>query len=876
MGTCQSRGVDVGGVATGFDAVLHKPLPETASAHSRASTKNSLILVLPSHKDSSKASSGISPSEKTSATAPETPSYPFQSPESKFSFVSPSYSSGGGLPNELSSSTNYDSAPSVAFENQSLNQSVIESVITEEVSLTAPSDEDDDILSVSPSLEANSLSASRQKKQKRQMQSRPPRSSGKALKRAEEAAQMRLINSRVTTPESIVFRPAPLIAPPKGASGEIPTEVVGPKRPKTSVNPQTIANFNRLKIQVELAEKNDLHERRKAKLEDRFEDVKGYRSLWKEFEHMKELADDTMDLDASSAKMTDKSMDLKESTSWYFDFRSLHADRHFQGDEADLDNRSQSSMSLLTEVTMQTQRKYFDQKQRERRKKKFSNDQKKPQKKVVNKLKKSRSFVSDEKSVTSARSVTSRGSAVFARGRTNNTSGGDYGPVREGDISAMDMPYDIGSDDSTPRTRTGRDMSRTSFYDEGASVISELDLDLDNDYNVPRRHRTRRHIGDDSSLDTFDGRSFEAGFSNVEFDMTNFAPRIHEDKNTGAEQTPATEKAMKLSSFPYRSTPRSRVEQYGFDPSAPLSSQLETFAQSVPTTETKDTRTGIVRLGEFPDTDTKKPNTPRRLDGLFVEDDGHEGVKKISPESIQSPSVMKLDYSQPGTLSDTHDHPTTVVPVNITIERNTPEPRKRSSNLETPSSYSHSPYNIMSPSQFRMMSSFHDPSYASDTEKESNGEQMMIQSNQKDDVKFKSRFNESEPEEDLKENETSRSKSSGLKTYDPTISVLSTEAFLRMSSWHNRPLSLECEPLSTDLGNDHDSAVPNHSWNDDNADAGIPDLEIVDSEKSGIHEEQFEVDYASPNALSVVETEDISNRLSDAVDVLLDKFRSRN
>jgi hypothetical protein len=859
MGTCQSRAADVGGIATGFDAVLHKP-------HSRASTKGSLILLLPA-KDS-KTSSRLSPSEKTNATAPETPSYQFKSPDSKFSFVSVPQnlsadslskdahdSSLNDLPNRPSA--NYDSASSVTFENHSLNQSVMESVINEEESLTAPSDEDDDILSVPLSLDPPSRLGNRPPRTGRASAS-PARSasSTKAKKRAEEAAQVHLMNKRITAPESIVFRPAPLIAPPKGASRDIPTEVVGQKKPKTSVNPQTIANFNRLKVQVELAEKNEMHRRRKAKLEDRVEDVKGYRSLWKEFEDMKVHVDGTTatrkdGLDDTTTKPTARIMDLKESTSWYFDFQCLNSGQHFEGDEDDLDNRSQSNLSLLSEVTMETQRKYFDEKRRERRTNR-SRNQKTPH--GVNKLKKSRSFVSDDKSIASARSTTSRASAVFVRGRTN-TSGGDYGPVKEGDnISTMDMTtYDFGSDDSTPRTRTGRDMSRASLYDEeGASVISDMDLEVDNDYNVPHRRRVRRHIADDSSLDTFDDRSFEAGLSNVEFDMTNFPPRVvREDTNATVDQTPATEQPFvtKLSSRAYRSTSHSRVAQYGFDPSAPLSSQLELFAQSVPPEETNDATTGLVRSSEFSGADNKKPNTARRLDGLFVKDDGGEEIKA------------------------------------------TPDTVKRPPHLETASSYSQSPYDMMSPSQFRMMASFHAPSCTSDTEKGFNGEQNEIPSSHEDEVKDSGCSVDSESAESG-EFETSRDKSSALKTYDPTISTLSTEAFLRMSSWHSRAPSLAGVPLSTDLGKDqdHDSGHK-YSWNLDSADAAIPHLGIIDadgssgssevnSDKSGSPPTQSGVDYtrsySSRVAGNTEETEDISNQLCNEVDALLDKFLSGN
>jgi hypothetical protein len=115
----------------------------------------------------------------------------------------------------------------------------------------------------------------------------PSRQILSAKTRENEGAERRMLNSHMTKPESVVYRfAAPLIAP-----RDVPMTIMAPQQSSTtSVDPRTLANFNRLKIQVQLAEQHELHNRRKAKLEDRMEDVKGYRNLWKEFENIKNQA----------------------------------------------------------------------------------------------------------------------------------------------------------------------------------------------------------------------------------------------------------------------------------------------------------------------------------------------------------------------------------------------------------------------------------------------------------------------------------------------------------------------------------------------------------------------------------------------------------
>jgi hypothetical protein len=277
MGTCQSL-LHANALAQAHAATK----PSSASRKPRGSRKSRRLKVI-IQGQSSKPSSIFSPSEKTEATQPTTPASLLSSPgeATNGSFVYPNSSSRKGEMLESlaeEKDENAEIAPSSSLTSfadlspltfhDNLNRTVIDNVITEEESLGAPSDEED----------AHDLHL------KKKMQERTALPSKKESDLSHTIAglqsRIKILNSRITAPESVIHRNS-LLAPPKGAV----VDAFGTTA-KTSVNPQTIANFNKLKIQVQLANRAEKHRRHKAKLEDRFEDVQGYRDLWSEYEEI--------------------------------------------------------------------------------------------------------------------------------------------------------------------------------------------------------------------------------------------------------------------------------------------------------------------------------------------------------------------------------------------------------------------------------------------------------------------------------------------------------------------------------------------------------------------------------------------------------------
>jgi hypothetical protein len=369
MGTCQSRAFATAQVEQGIPSPIagtldlggqsgDQEVPRLTRASVKTPKQNTTGRVSLFSKRSSNAARLLSPSEETNATVPATP-FPPSFAEDNFSLSS----------NEDDLERSRASLPVVISKSRPNNPINYDSASSSNV----------DYIVNSPG---------------------PSRQILSAKTRENEGAELRMLNSHMNKPESVVYRSAaPLIAP-----RDVPMTIMAPQQASmTSVDPQTLAHFNRLKVQVQLAEQHELHNRRKAKLEDRMEDVKGYRNLWKEFENIKNQAGGATggELKDSAKKA---SMNLKDPESWYFDFNPMQNMQHVKGSQ---DDNSLSSLSLLSEMTMEAQRNYYKEKSRERREKR-EGKQHKPSGDIQPKM------ISNDEPIVLVRTTASCGSAGYS------------------------------------------------------------------------------------------------------------------------------------------------------------------------------------------------------------------------------------------------------------------------------------------------------------------------------------------------------------------------------------------------------------------------------------------------------------------------------
>lgn len=332
--------------------------------------------------------------------------------------------------------------------------------------------------------------------------------------------------------------------PPASSSSPVSRDHTGAHK-KSSVSPQMMSHFQRLRLQVKLQQQQARKEKKLAKIEDRMQDVQAYRQLWRDFQDMEcDVRSRTSSCsnaaggnDASSLYSNASSFDLHDSTSWYFDFQAV--DFAFEGKDKRGGGgvgESQASLSLLSAASLEAQRRIYKQKRKMRNSRVRGEDG-------------AAATISGKPTASSTCSVRTPSPAVVgARPRKavygtpddnddddfcNRSAPADYGPVRRlpGGAASLKSPHAIAHIANTPidqlieetlaaqerqydLTNMEVSFSPERVLDDAASNVSDWTDDLSrgsshissasyhhqhqyggstasNDYGVRRRHHYR-------------------------------------------------------------------------------------------------------------------------------------------------------------------------------------------------------------------------------------------------------------------------------------------------------------------------------------------------------------------------------------------------
>lgn len=247
---------------------------------------------------------------------------------------------------ELPTASKGGSGLSLVHFFQSLRHTeALEPVILEEIDPDAPSDEEDERIAQERAL-ARKLPPSSTSAKPKGVGS-PPRPQDR----------IKMQHHRITRPNSIVNR-------------DVPQDNAAPG----SVSSHHLSQFRKLKVQVKLAARQERKKARIAKLEDRYQDVRGYNTLWQDFEEIRGRAETTVPPDAAPTLKRSNSFDLHNTGTWFFDFQSFDEEDASCIDYSDFDDdMSQSSLSLHSTMSMESQRRYFKEKREGRRSRRRTN-----------------------------------------------------------------------------------------------------------------------------------------------------------------------------------------------------------------------------------------------------------------------------------------------------------------------------------------------------------------------------------------------------------------------------------------------------------------------------------------------------------------------
>jgi hypothetical protein len=223
-------------------------------------------------------------------------------------------------------------------------------MIPEEVDPDAPSDEEESYQRVVVS----STNNHHHKVNKWEMEPGPIFSAATAPQKAPTSpprpqSSIKRRHKRVTRANSIQrHHTSPLVAPGSAAPP--------PKMSRGSVDRSTMAEFNKLKVQVQLKEHEVKVNQRQKKLEDRYEDVHKSRTMYKDFVDMQ----DTVSVASAATDRSTNSFDLKDTNAWYYDFGSVvGSDEDDDSDDEKSQYSHQSQYSLLSTASMESQRKFY-------------------------------------------------------------------------------------------------------------------------------------------------------------------------------------------------------------------------------------------------------------------------------------------------------------------------------------------------------------------------------------------------------------------------------------------------------------------------------------------------------------------------------------
>jgi hypothetical protein len=569
--------------------------------------------------------------------------------------------------------------------------------------------------------------------------------------------------------------------PPRIAPQDVPNAGVRPRDLSTSsVDPQTLASFDRLKIQVLQAEQSALQNRRKLKLEQRIEDVQGYRNLWKEFESMKKQVDATSSGGEFLEKTNTASLNLYEPGSWYFDFKHI---QNLQQSDGGKDDTTVLSSRIVAEETLAAQRKYFEDKSQERMGKR------KELQLRIGDVDEAKTF-QDDKLDFSGRSKASHGSIAQQRANRTEVRNRDHGlpVVRQGSFPQMELSYRC-SEVASPHIYPGRNQTeearRPVLHDDGTFFISDREIDNDDQQIV---------CGSDRK-DTISSTDRSTEGASKPFQVPCFDFKVREDskghetgaaapETSGEDQTRAQSNSLGLSKAVLASadcsTPKSQIQQYGVDLLVPLSSQLEFLAREVPSLQIANAQSGEVHWRAVPFTDGKTSATARRLEDIFEEDD-LKSRKTIEwePRPVTKPVIGGSGIRRRMLNRGWNENSSPNTPVTAAHQKASRFTPDGQNTLNT-----QSPIDNMSPSQFLMMSSF---VYSVDYDLAANN-QLSLEAVEKpriEDSPVISTYDSElhpPPSPSLTLNEEGQQRDSANLLADNDISSIPTEVFLLMSS----------------------------------------------------------------------------------------------
>lgn len=132
-----------------------------------------------------------------------------------------------------------------------------------------------------------------------------------------------------------------------------------------AVSSGVVEQFQKLKLQAQLTDRSKKRRKLKEKIASRKEMVNEYRDLWKEYEQIQEQVNNKN----SGEGIPESISFLKDSDTWFIDFHAIHHQQQTLGNGMDSSSHNAGNLSLLSQTSIEAQKRFFQKKSNERKQK---------------------------------------------------------------------------------------------------------------------------------------------------------------------------------------------------------------------------------------------------------------------------------------------------------------------------------------------------------------------------------------------------------------------------------------------------------------------------------------------------------------------------
>ncbi|CAJ1960969.1 unnamed protein product [Cylindrotheca closterium] len=245
-----------------------------------------------------------------------------------------------------------------------------------------------------------------------------------------------------------------------------PNNVNYETQPTSAVSSGVVEQFQKLKLQAQLADRSKQRRKRKEKVTSRKAMVDEYKHLWKEYE---QIQDKVNNKNRCGEGIPESISFLKDSDAWFIDFHAIHHGQTLNSG-TNASSPTVASLSLLSQTSTEAQKKFFQMKSYERKQRKKRKESLEP------------NTAKDQSASSRSLIHATLGERGHCSKRVQTVEA-----IRYNGNDDYNVPYRIRSSPSTENTESYLDQTLSYLAPSSEPVESDMPSSLALDNNLPRK-----------------------------------------------------------------------------------------------------------------------------------------------------------------------------------------------------------------------------------------------------------------------------------------------------------------------------------------------------------------------------------------------------